>query len=153
MSLHQHSDAAERASALHQAGTYGGGYAFPGQEPVLIITNSARPAPSGPQARIDALQRRVTELEAQVVNLQRAPNDHDPASGEFLHWVTFNDLQAWALCDGGMPGDELDDIVIVQLWINGAWVDATIFPSHVVQAMQAGVERDLRAERFDSEQP
>ena len=146
MSLHQHSDAAERARALHDAGTYGGGYAFAGGEPVLIITNSVRPAPNGPQARIDALQRRVAELEAQVVNLQRAPNDHDHTAGEFLHWVEFNEFAAWALCDGGMPGDDCDDVLIVSLWVNGAWVNSEMFDSKAVQAMQADVERDLRAD-------
>lgn len=36
MSHLQQADAAECARSLHQAGTYGGGYAFAGEEPVLI---------------------------------------------------------------------------------------------------------------------
>lgn len=93
----------------------------------------------------------VLEMHRRTRKLEHPPRDHDYAEGEFQYPVTFNDFEAVALCDGGDSAD--DDVMIVSLWINGAWVNAGALDGAAVRAMESDVARALRAERFEAVPP
>ena len=65
-SFHHELDAAERARALAGRGTYGGGYAFAGESPVIVVDGIPRKTLNQTDAdRIASLERQVADLKHQ----------------------------------------------------------------------------------------